>query len=107
MPYSEKLRKKIIEYIRLGGSKKEACAFFNISCKTLDRWLHQEHPFFLEQSLKKPWRKIQKELLWALVKKNPHWKLSEFALIFNVSTSAVSLAFKKMKINRRLALENL
>ena len=45
MRYSTDLRKRVLDFIKAGGSKAEASRRFSITRVTIDRWLKAKDPF--------------------------------------------------------------
>ena len=101
MTYSISLRRKVISYVEKGGGKREASRIFQISPDTLYRWLNSEDLAPKKHGSRK--RKIDKEELRREVDRKPDALLREHAVVFNVSTSAVFQALKKMKIVKKRA----
>ena len=105
MSYSLDLRKKVVNYIKEGGSRKDACKIFKISLRTLGKWLKKSSNGDLsDPTPKRPWKKINPNELIQLVSQNPNYKLEDFAKIFNVTKVAICLAFKTLKITRKKRL---
>lgn len=99
MSYSVDLRKRVINYVKSGGSKSEAARRFEVSRKTVYNWLALDdlapkpHP--------KHTRKINKHVLKRHVQAYPDAMLSERAQLFGVSSSAICYHLKQMKFSRK------
>jgi len=105
MVYSIDLRKKVVEYISAGGSKSSASKIFKIHRNTITKWFNlSKHGSLSDPKPHRPWKKIVPEELLEAVSKNSSWLLSDFARVFKVTTAAICLAFKSLKITRKKRL---
>tara|TARA_Y100000031_G_scaffold133548_1_gene155474 strand:+ start:54 stop:392 length:339 start_codon:yes stop_codon:yes gene_type:complete len=99
MSYSLDLRKKVLKYLEKGHSQQEASALFGVSRRTIYTWLNRED---LNPSPRKTWQsKINKKQLQNYVLANPDLLLREYALQFNVTVNAISLAFRSLNIRKK------
>lgn len=102
MGYSIDLREKVVSYVRKGHSKEESAKVFGINVRTVFRWLRKTKQGSLaDKKPSRPWRKIDSKKLIEAVSKNGDWLLSDFAKLFNVTTPAISWAFRTLKITRK------
>jgi len=99
MAYGIEIRKKVIEYIKEGHTARQAEDVFKVSKSTIYNWLQRKE---LAPKLNYPkYIKINKEKLKEYIKNNPDAYLREIAQEFNVTVSAVSQAFLKLKITNK------
>lgn len=91
-PYSEDLRKRVIEYLREGGNYKEASKRYKISISALGRWYRRYKQEGTYQARRRVGGKIKIDLvrLENYVLTTPDTKLKELSKEFNVSTFTVS-----------------
>lgn len=99
MPYSLDLRKRVIDFVEGGGSVSKAATTYRVGRATIYRWLNRADLAPTKVTRRK--RKLDWEALRNDVEKNPEATLKERAQTFGVSISALSQAFKKMKITRK------
>lgn len=99
MPYSLDLRKKVIDYLEHGGNITKAASIFAISRASIYRWLKRKDLKAIV--VKHRQRKLNWQDLKLDVMRNPDLKLIDRARKFDVRPSAISYAFKKMKITRK------
>ena len=99
MSYSIDLRERVVGYVRGGGSRTEAARLFQVSRMTLYRWLGAAdlHP----KPSKTRRRKLDKAALAAHVRDLPDALLRERAAHFGVTTNAIWVALKKLKITKK------
>ena len=99
MTYSLDLRQKVINYIESGGKIAKAAKVFGIGRASIYRWLERKN---LEATkVKYRYRKLDSKELEKYIKANPEVKLKLIAEKFEVSTTAIWTALKKMKITRK------
>jgi transposase len=91
-PYSEDLRKRVIEYIKEGGNYKEASKIYKVSVSAIGRWYRRYKSEGIYQARKRLGAKIKIDLarLENSVQINPDVKLKELSKEFKVSTFTVS-----------------
>ena len=105
MGYSIDLRVKVIKYMEQESDRKKVCKVFDISIRTLSRWIKKSKAGDLsDPKPRRPWKKIDPGLLKQEVEQNPNGKLEDFANLFKVSKNAISLAFKILNITRKKRL---
>lgn len=101
MRYSKDLRRRVVKYVRQGGSKAEAARRFGVSRPTVYEWLALGD----DLSAKKPGPKKAHKLDWAAlrqaVEKQPEKMKTEWAGEFRVSTTAIHYAMRRMKLSRK------
>ena len=97
--YSEHLRQRVRQYVANGGSKAEASRLFDISRKTIDRWLNNDSP------REKPGRTkpdtLDKQALLEDVRSYPDKLLCERAEDFSMSINGIWVALKCLGIKKR------
>lgn len=102
MAYSVDLRVKVLSYVRVSNNRLEASKIFGVSLRTIVKWLKMEREGNIcDPKPKRPWKKIDPEMLLAEVKTNPGKTLSYFAQIFKVKPSSMFNAFRQLKITRK------
>ena len=102
MAYSVALRDQVLNYIKAWHNRSEACKVFGVSLRTIVRWLSMNRAGSIsDPKPRRPWKKIDPKALMIAVEQNSGYKLSDFARVFKVSTSAICLAFKTLKITRK------
>ncbi len=98
--YGIDFRKRVINYVEAGHSKKETCQLFGISTNTLYLWEKQLKELgHLERQKRKPSpRKLPLDKLEAFVNQHPDAFLREIAEHFDCSIPSVWAALKKLNI---------
>jgi putative transposase len=99
MSYSIDLRKKVVYYVRNGGSVTHGAKIYHIARTTIYEWLKRENlsPIKVERRQRKlDWNALKKD-----VEENPDLRLIDRAKKFNVTTNAIFFALKKMNITRK------
>ena len=106
MSYSIDLRERVITFIESGSSKSAASRLFNVSVFSIDAWLKKKKltGTVKDEKPKRNWKKVDPKLLESYVKSNSDLLLSDYAKHFGVSTVAICLIFKKLKITRKKRL---
>ena len=94
MTYSVDLRKTVMSFLSDGGSKSEAVRTFKISRDTIYRWLNAEDLRPKKHGSRH--RKIDMEALRRHVEADSDMFLHDRAKAFNVSTSAMHYAMKRL-----------
>ena len=99
MNYSIDLRRRVVEFVKKGGSKAEAAWIFNISRVTIYDWLRRSD---LAPKARGPCdRKLKKNELVDHVKAYPDAFLRKRAAHFGVRTSTVWAALQKLNICKK------
>ncbi len=99
MTYSLDLRKRVVEWVEVGGSVTQAAKIYQVSRATIYRWLGREklEPIKVKRRKRKMnWEELKKD-----IEQNPDQKQSERAKKFGVRPSAISYACQEMKITRK------
>ena len=97
MGYSLDLKKRVINYVENGGSPSEAAKVFQVGRASIYRWLERVEPVQVKRRNRKlDWKALEQD-----VRINPEARLIDRARQFGVRPSAISYAFKKMKITRK------
>lgn len=99
------LRKRVLAFVRNGGSKAEAARRYGVSVPSVFNWVRSESPL----SYKKPGprgygqsrRKMDWKALQAHVEAHPDALLKERAIAFKVSTNAIWYALQQLKLSRK------
>ena len=99
MTYSLDLRKKSLEYLKKGNSRKETSSIFGVTMQTLANWIQRE----AEGNLPAKQRangsyKINDEALKEHIKSTPDAYLHEISEHFKVTASAIFYACKRIGI---------
>ena len=102
MAHSEDLRRRVIKYIRQGGSKAEASRRYEVGLRTVYEWLRRGG----DQKPRKPGprgaSKIDMVKLARMVgDRGTDLMLKEMAKEFGVDQSAVSKALKRLGVSRK------
>ena len=99
MSYSIDFRKRVVEYIRDGGSKVEAARIFAIGRDTIYRWLSAKD--LSPRPAKERKRKLDKMLLATHVREYPDMILRERAAHFGVRINSVWVALQCLSISKK------
>lgn len=100
MVYGIDYRKRVLQHVKDGHSKKETCALFGISTNTLYLWEKQlEERGTLERKprARSP-RKLPLDELERYVSEHPDAYLREIAAFFDCSTTSVWYALRNLDI---------
>ncbi|MBF0445771.1 MAG: helix-turn-helix domain-containing protein [Magnetococcales bacterium] len=99
MSYSIDLRRRVVEFVKQGGSKAEAARVFNVSRPTIYDWL--QRPDLTPKSRGPCDRKLMKDELADHVKNYPDAFLRERATHFGVRTSTIWAALQKLNMRKK------
>ena len=99
MSYSVDLRERVVSYVRVGGSRTQAAALFQVGRTTLYRWLNATD-LRPKPALERR-RKLDKAALAAHVRDFPDALLKERAAHFGVHINAIWVALKKLKMTKK------
>jgi transposase len=102
MSHSKDLRRRVVSYVRGGGSKATAARLFGVSRGRIYIWLGLGDE--LATGLKpgpKRGHKLDEERLRAELLKRPDAMLKELAALFQVRESTVHYGLKRLKISRK------
>ena len=101
MTYSIDLRKRVVSFVREGGSVAEASRRFSVHYDSVRGWLKRDD--LRPKAHGSRQRKLDKAALKQHVKAHPHAKLSERAKHFGVHTNAIWYQLKQMKLTKKTA----
>lgn len=96
MRYSTDLRKRVLDFIKAGGSKAEASRQFSITRVTIDRWLKATDPFAYNKPGPRGPRSIDYDALKHHVATFPDQTLKERADYFGVSGFCIQYSLKRI-----------
>jgi len=99
MTYSIDLRKRVVEFVRQGGSKAEASRRYEVSLWCVNDWYRREDLTPQLQLGRK--RKLDWEALSRHIQEFPDALLRERAQHFGVRESAIWYANRQMKLTRK------
>jgi transposase len=99
MSYSIDFRKRVVSYIKEGGSKTEAARIFAIGRDTIYRWLSADD--LTPRPAKTRQRKLDKTSLAAHVRDYPDLILRERAAHFGVRINSIWVALQKLNIRKK------
>lgn len=99
MSYSLDFRHRAVAYVRNGGSQAACCRIFEIDRKTLYHWLRA--PDLRPKQHGARQRKLDKTALLADIRDYPDAYMRERAVRFGVSTQAVWLALRQLKVVKK------
>ena len=102
MAYSIDYRRRVVSFVKEGGSKQEAARLFKVHPETVYEWLKRGEDL-KPRPAKTRRRKIDKEALRRHVHENPDALLRERALVFKVTPEAIWMALRAMKIVKKTA----
>lgn len=100
MTYSVDLRKRVVEFVRQGGSKQEAARRFRVSRWCVYDWLSRETLTPDKQGCPGPW-KLDAEALKAHVEAYPDAYQHERAAALGVSRHVVLYGLKRLGLRRK------
>lgn len=101
MSYSTDLRKRVLDFIKTGGSKTEAERLFKVSRRTIYNWLAAEDPFTRQKPGPKGPRHIDHQALRQHVSDFPDATLAERAKHFGASPNGIFYALARGNITRK------
>jgi transposase len=99
MTYSIDLRKRVVEFVRQGGSKAEASRRYEVSLWCVNDWCQREDLTPQPQLGRK--RKLDWSALSRHIQEFPDALLRERAQHFGVRESAIWYANRRMKLTRK------
>jgi|ERR671921_305174 transposase len=104
MSYSEDLRRRVVGYVRQGGSKAEAARRFEISLWCVKDWVKRGDNLTAGKPGPRGSHKLDWQALQVALKQRDDATLAELAQQFRVSHNAVWYALKRLKISRKKRL---
>ncbi len=102
MSYSIDFRRRVISFIKEGGSKLEAARVFKVNPDTIYEWLKRGDDLS-PRPAKARKRKVDRAALEAHVTKHPDLFLRERAKHFGVDPSTISYHLRLLKIVKKSA----
>lgn len=99
MPYSEDMKKQVIQFVEHGGGISKAAKLFNVGRASIYRWLGQSD--LKPVKVKRRQRKLDWEALKKDIQEHPDDKLADRAKKFGVKISSIWYALKQMRITRK------
>ena len=102
MSYSIDYRRRVMSFIKEGGSKLEAARVFKVNPDTIYEWLKRGEDLS-PRPAKTRMRKVNRVALEAHVNKHPDLFLRERAVIFKVDPSTISYHLRLLKIVKKSA----
>ena len=101
MRYSVDLRKRVLEFIKEGGSKSQAARVFKVSRASIYTWLGMDDiAVFQRPGPRKP-RKLELKALSAHIENYPDKTHLERAHHFGVSSHCIWYNLRQLKISRK------
>lgn len=112
--YSNDLRKKVIEYIKLGNTKENTIKTFNISRDTIFKWIkldNQNKLFVIDKTPRGRKSRVDIIKLEECLEQNPDIYYTELAKVFNISKSqihniVIKLGYRNKKNKRSIEKES-
>ena len=101
MRYSKDLRRRVVKYVRQGGSKAEAARRFGISRPAVYAWLSLGDNLSARKPGPRKAHKLDWEALRQGIESNPEKMMLEWAREFNVVPAAILYAMRRMKLSRK------
>lgn len=101
MRCSQDLRKRVIEFVRGGGSKTEAARRFQVSRSSVYNWTTVPDGLAYQRPGPKGPRRLDWEALRTQVKQHPDRTQKERARHFGVSRHCIWYALQQMKLSRK------
>ena len=99
MSYHLDLRERVVAFIDGGATQAEASRIFNISTRTIYRWLQRDD---LRPCARKRYQsKLSQDAILAHVREHPDALLRERAAHFGVSPSGIWRALKRHAITKK------
>ena len=101
MRCSVDLRKRVLEFIKEGGSKSQAARIFKVSRASIYTWLGMDDSSVYQRPGPRKPRKLELEVLSAHVKDYPDKTHLQRAHHFGVSSHCIWYNLRKLKISRK------
>ena len=97
-PYSQDLRERVIEFIKLGNTQKSAATTFSLNLSTVNRWYlrYRREGHCVPKARLGAKRKIDLESLISCITINPNAKLKDLAKYFEVSIWCIYYWLKRL-----------
>src|ERR1700729_336805 len=105
-PYSIDLRKKVISFLKIGNSQKEAARVFEISPTTVNKWhvRYKKEGHFLPRKRIGAKVGIDKSKFIEYVLQNPNAKAADIGKIFSISASGTRYWLKVLGFGYKKSL---
>lgn len=97
-PYSKDLRKKVIDFLKNGGTQKKAADFFSLNLSTVSRWwlrLKREGHYEPRKRLGKK-ANLNDEMISKYLEKNPTAQAVDIGNHFNMTAGGARYWLKKL-----------
>ena len=102
MAYGIDYRRRVIDFVKEGGSKRDAARLFKVSRETVYQWLGRGDDLSPRPAQTRR-RKLDKAALMRHTKDHPDALLRERAAHFGVHVNAVWTALGKLKVVKKTA----
>ena len=102
MTYGTDYKRRVIAFIKEGGSKRDAARLFKVNTDTIYEWLKRGDDLS-PRPAKTRRRKLDKKLLAQHVRDYPDALLRERAIHFGVRVNAVWMAKRALRIVKKTA----
>jgi transposase len=102
MAYGIDYRRRVISFVKEGGSKLQAARLFKVHPDTIYEWLKRGDDLSPRPATTRK-RKLDKAALQRDVKERPDALLKERAAKYGVHESSISRALRKLKIVKKTA----
>ena len=99
--HSQDIKKRVLNFIRNGGSKAEAARLYEVSVTAIYRWLNQPKNHVPGKTGPKTGYILDWDKLRAMVEAHPDFQQKEWAQHFDVSIGAIHNAMKAMGFLRK------
>jgi putative transposase len=100
MTYSEDLRKRVVDFVKNGGKKKQAARLFCVSLWCVRDWVNRPSLAPQKAGPKSPW-KLKPTRLTKEIEATPDAYLDELAETLGVSRSTVGYGLKRLRLTRK------
>lgn len=101
MSYSLDLRKRVLDFLSIGGSKAEASRLYKVSRACIYKWLAAEDPLRREKPGPRGPHRLDYTALKQHVADFPDQTQLERAAHFGVSKNCILYALRKLNITRK------
>ena len=101
MRYSIDLRKRVLNFIKKGGSKSQAAQKYEVSRTTVYNWLEMDDPAAYQRPGPSKPRNVCLQALRAHVQAHPDWTQAERASHFGVSRHCIWYNLRRLEISRK------
>ena len=99
MYYSVDLRRKVIEFVKEGGSQTQATGLFKISRKTIYNWIQRSDLTPRLGTTRR--RKLTQQAIFQQIRAHPDARLADYAHALGVTPNAIWYQFKKLGITKK------